>query len=195
MTKEELADLVRYTYTAYNKEIPHHQEKTIYTTWWTLIGHYPQTSIHDTITELATQTFMPTPGQIKKTYLNNNHPNPPPTPAETWNYLQQLIQNLNTGVHQPQTPTKTPNENEAIKPHKNTQQKHPTKTPEKKHPTKTPNQKHNPPQKNPTNTHPCIQQLHQQYGKTIYNLTTNGDRTHLLTTYNEITTQWYKTNT
>ena len=99
MKKEELADLVRFVYAAFNKDLLPSEEKVVFSTWWQLLQDLPEKETRKELTTLCTlQKYMPTPGGLRRQYFNTRKINPPPTPQQMWGYLQDVIRSKHSGV-------------------------------------------------------------------------------------------------
>ena len=106
MKKEELADLVRFVYAAFNKDLLPSEEKVVFSTWWQLLQDLPEKETRKELTTLCTlQKYMPNAGAVRRAYLKTRKENPPPTTQQMWGYLQDLIRSKHSGV-----PLKLPKE-------------------------------------------------------------------------------------
>ena len=54
MNKSELADLVRFAYAAFNKDLLPSEEKVIFSTWWSLLNDLPEKETRKELTTLCT---------------------------------------------------------------------------------------------------------------------------------------------
>ena len=106
MNKSELADLVRFAYAAFNKDLLPSEEKVIFSTWWSRLNDLPEKETRKELTTLCTlQKYMPTAGALRRQYFKTRKNNPPPTTQQMWGYLQDLIRSKHSGV-----PLKLPKE-------------------------------------------------------------------------------------
>ena len=106
MNKSELADLVRFAYAAFNKDLLPSEEKVIFSTWWSLLNDLPEKETRKELTTLCTlQKYMPTAGALRRQYFKTRKNNPPPTTQQMWGYLQEHIRSKHSGV-----PLKLPKE-------------------------------------------------------------------------------------
>ncbi len=106
MIKAELADLVRFVYAAFNRDLLPSEEKVIFAAWWALLQDLPEEETRKELTTLCTlQKFMPTPGALRRQYFKTRKESPPPTSQQMWGYLQDLIRSKHSGV-----PLKLPKE-------------------------------------------------------------------------------------
>jgi len=99
VTKSELAQLVRFVYAAFNKDLLPSEEKHIFAVWYELFQDLPYFEVKRVTTTLCTlQKYMPTAGAIKVASIKAIQENPPPTSQQMWAYLQELIRAKNSGV-------------------------------------------------------------------------------------------------
>ena len=106
MNKSELADLVRFAYAAFNKDLLPSEEKVIFSTWWSLLNDLPEKETRKELTTLCTlQKYMPNAGAVRRANFKTRKNNPPPTTQQMWGYLQDLIRSKHSGV-----PLKLPKE-------------------------------------------------------------------------------------
>ena len=99
MTKSELAQLVRFVYAAFNKDLLPSEEKHIFGVWYELFQDLLYFEVKRVTTTLCTlQKYMPTAGAIKVASIKAIQENPPPTSQQMWAYLQELIRAKNSGV-------------------------------------------------------------------------------------------------
>ncbi len=106
MTKSELADLVRFAYAAFNKDLLPSEEKVVFAAWWQLLNDLPEKETRKELTTLCTlQKYMPNAGALRRQYFKTRKNNPPPTTQQMWGYLQDLIRSKHSGV-----PLKLPKE-------------------------------------------------------------------------------------
>ena len=106
MNKSELADLVRFAYAAFNKDLLPSEEKVIFSTWWSLLNDLPEKETRKELTTLCTlQKYMPTAGALRRQYFKTRKNDQPPSSQQMWGYLQDLIRSKHSGV-----PLKLPKE-------------------------------------------------------------------------------------
>ena len=106
MNKSELADLVRFAYAAFNKDLLPSEEKVIFSTWWSLLNDLPEKETRKELTTLCTlQKYMPTAGALRRQYFKTRKNDQPPSSQQMWGYLQDLIRSKHRGV-----PLKLPKE-------------------------------------------------------------------------------------
>lgn len=98
MTKEELITTVEIVYAMWNKEVPHNPS-TLYEAWGRILKDCPKDSILKAAEKLSlTETFLPTPGNLKATYMRTL-PDAPPTAAQAWNEYCHIRDQVNSGTH------------------------------------------------------------------------------------------------
>ena len=106
MTKSELAELVRFAYAAFNRDLLPSEEKQIFAAWWALLQDLPEEETRKELTTLCTlQKYMPNAGAIRRAYFKARKNNQPPSTQQMWGYLQDLIRSKHSGV-----PLKLPKE-------------------------------------------------------------------------------------
>ena len=99
VTKSELADLVRFVYSAFNKDLLPSEEKRIFATWFELLQELPfEKTFEETRTLCTLQKYMPTVGAVKIASIRALQKNPPPTTQQFWGYLQELIRSRGSGT-------------------------------------------------------------------------------------------------
>lgn len=99
MTKSELAQLVRFVYAAFNKDLLPSEEKHIFAVWYELLQELPFEKVHEETRTLCTlQKYMPTVGAIKVASIRALQKSPPPTTQQFWGYLQELIRSRGSGT-------------------------------------------------------------------------------------------------
>ena len=98
MTKEELVSTVEIVYAMWNKEVPHNPS-TLYEAWGRILKDCPKDGILKAAEKLSlTETFLPTPGNLKSTYMRTL-PDAPPTAAQAWNEYCRIRDQVNSGTH------------------------------------------------------------------------------------------------
>lgn len=101
MTKEELEDLVRFSFALWNKELFEADRRDICRAWYEVLKDLPAEDVRREITQLSlVEKFLPNPGAIRRAYKKARMENPPPTPQQFWAHIQTLIKNQNSGTHQ-----------------------------------------------------------------------------------------------
>jgi hypothetical protein len=90
--KDELAELTRFMYSTFNKDLLPSEQRAIFAAWYVILGDLPYKETHRIAATLCTQEkYMPTPGGIRRGYSKAHHQSPPPTPQQMWGYLQEVI--------------------------------------------------------------------------------------------------------
>ena len=99
MEKSELQDLVQECFVLFNQTLYEKDKKTSLKAWWALLQDIPFEEARRILISYSTQEqWMPTPGALRRSWVQDSMDGAVPTPHQFWGYVQTVIKARNAGT-------------------------------------------------------------------------------------------------
>lgn len=100
MNKQELEELVNQAFASYNQTLYEADKKVILRAWYDVLSDLPYDGAKKALLRIvATEKFMPKPGDIRRTYIDTLPQTPKLLlPQSAWGILIGVIKNASSGL-------------------------------------------------------------------------------------------------
>jgi hypothetical protein len=99
MEKSELQDLVQECFVLFNQTLYEKDRKVILKAWWALLQDLPYEEARQELIRYSMQEqWMPTPGALRRRWVQGTMNGAAPSPHQFWGYIQAVIKARNAGT-------------------------------------------------------------------------------------------------